>query len=110
MRTTNQRLLLAVAVLAVLNFLMSGLTVGDAESLDGHIVEAHSSEARWAAFNTLFFHIQLICFLLALPLAAIPFRGRPYGQKLLTLGLVLAAGVQGLLFVLGVAKIIGLWG
>lgn len=108
MQPVHKKLLLAIAILAILNFLMSGLTMGDAEDLTGRVVEAHSPEARWIAFRTMFFGLPFFGFLLALLLAVIPFRGQRYGQKLLLFGLATTVVLEGLFFVLNVAKLVGL--
>lgn len=105
MNDTHKKQFIAVVILAVLNLLVANAAGGDGQTLEGHTITARSSEMRSATLRTLFFGIQLISFVIGSLLAAIPYKGRAYVEKWVTVSLGIAVGLQASFFLLGISKL-----
>ena len=105
MNSTNKKQIIAVIILAVLNLLISNSTTGNGHTLEGHVIMARSPEMRSATITTLFFGIQLLSFLVGLLPALIPYKGKSYSEKWVTVSLGIAISVQAIAFLLSVSKL-----
>ena len=108
MNSTTKKQLITVAILAVLNFLISNLVTGNGRTLEGHVVMARSPEMRSATITTLFFGIQLLSFVLGALFAAIPYKSKSYLEKWVAVSLGIAICVQAVVFLMGIAKMLNL--
>ena len=105
MNSTNKKQIIAVIILAVLNLLISNSTTSNGHTLEGHVVMARSPEMRSATITTLFFGIQLMSFFIGALLAVIPFRGKSYLEKWVTVSLGIAICVHAFAFVMSISKL-----
>jgi hypothetical protein len=109
MRELHTRYLLILASLIGLNILFGNMADTGARDLAGRQVDAHSPEMRRAIYTTLLFGIQLISFFLAALVAAIPYKKKHYGDKVLLFTQVIAIGVQGFFLLATLGKLF-IWG
>ena len=105
MSATNKKQVIAIAILAVLNLLISNLAVGDGRTLEGHAILAGSPEMRKATISTLFFGIQLISFIIGALVAVILYKKLKYSVKWVTVSLGIAAIIQAGFFIMGITKL-----
>ena len=98
--------LVTLAILAGLNILFGNLVVGNGRSLSGEAVLAHSPEMRRATIVTFLFSVQIFSFLLGALMAAIPYKKKPYKEKLLAFSLGIAVGIQVVVLLASIAKLL----
>ncbi|RYU76090.1 hypothetical protein [Hymenobacter persicinus] len=106
MTSFNKKQLAILAILAAVNLLLGPLVVGNGQDLTGRTIEAHSPEMRRAGIITTLFGIQLFSVVLGALFAAIPYKQKPYNEKLLTLSLSIAIAVQGFMLLAGIIKLL----
>jgi hypothetical protein len=106
MQAIHKKQLVVLAVLAFLNLLFGNLVDTGGERLSGEAVLAHSPEMRRALFSTVIFGLQFFGFLLGALVALVPYRQKPYGEKLLTFGLGLSVGFQALALLAALFKLL----
>jgi hypothetical protein len=109
MQELHKKYLITLAILIGLNVLFGNLVDTGGQDLTGRGIAAHSSEMRRAMFTTLFFGLQLISFFLAALVAAVPYRKKVYGDKVLLFTQLIAIGLQSL-FLLGALGKLLIWG
>jgi hypothetical protein len=109
MRETTKKQLLALAVLAGLNILLSNVVSGDGHRLNGEVVFAHSPAMRRAAIVTSLFGIQFFAFLLGTVAALVPWRKKAYAEKWVTFSLWIALAIQLFFVIAAIVKLIGTW-
>jgi hypothetical protein len=107
-RLTKQQLLL-IAIFTALNLLLSGSILGNGHDLAGHAVASRSPEMRRAALLTYLVSMPLLSFVVGAAIAAVPFRDKPYSEKLLLYGLWILAGMNFFFLIAGTLKFILQW-
>lgn len=106
MQALHKKQLVSLAVLAGLNILFGNLVDTGGERLSGEAVLAHSPETRRALFSTVLFGLQFFGFLLGTLVALIPYRQKPYSEKLLTFGLGISVSLQALALTAAIFKLL----
>lgn len=106
MQDINKKQLIAIVSLAGVNILLGLFSDTGGRTLEGKDLGAHSAEMRRVIFTAPLISIQGLSFLLGLPLAAILYKGKLYGEKWLTFSLTIAIVLQVLLVGLGIKKLL----
>jgi formate hydrogenlyase subunit 3/multisubunit Na+/H+ antiporter MnhD subunit len=109
MQELSKKYLITLAILIGLNILFGNLVDTGGRDLAGRGIEAHSPEMRRAMFTSLLFGLQFISFLLATLVAAIPYKKKYYGDKVLLFTQLIAIGMQGLFLTAALGKLF-IWG
>lgn len=109
MQELNKKYLVILAILIGLNILFGNLADTGGQDLTGRAIGAHSPEMRRAMFMTLLFNIQLISFIIAALVAAVPYKKKVYGDKVLLFAQIIAIGLQGIALLGALGKLL-VWG
>ncbi|QNH61269.1 hypothetical protein [Hymenobacter sediminicola] len=105
MSSTNKKQLIALAILAVLNLLMSNFAVGDGRTLEGRVVAGNSTEMQGATIRALLFGIQFISFTIGAIIALVPYKGIGFKEKWLNISLSMAVLIQSAFLIMSAVKI-----
>jgi Zn-dependent protease len=104
----NQRLILLIVALAVVNIMLSRLIPFDGQDLTGRVIAHNSPEMLGATVKSMLFYVQILGFALGLVAALIPYRGQTYYQKYFRASIICALGLQILICIAGTIRVVDL--